>query len=85
MPNIKSATKRMVLGRKANEVNRHKRSTLRTAMKKVRHAETAEEARSSLTRAISLLDRAANKRLIHPNKAARLKGQLVRHVNSLEA
>lgn len=85
MPNIKSSTKRMVLGRQANEANRKKRSTLRTAMKKVRHAETAEEARGSLQRAISLLDRAATKRLIHPNKAARLKGQLVRHVNSLES
>ena len=85
MPNIKSSKKRMVLGRQANDMNRKKRSTLRTAMKKVRQAETAEEAQGSLQRAISLLDRAATKRQIHPNKAARLKGQLVRHVNSLEA
>ena len=84
MPNIKSSKKRMVLGRKANAVNRKKRSTLRTAMKKVRHAETAEEARASFQRAVTLLDRAATKRLMHPNKAARLKSQLQRHVNSLE-
>lgn len=85
MPNIKSSKKRMVLGRKANEVNRKKRSTLRTAMKKVRTAETADEARASFQRAVSLLDRAATKRLMHPNKAARLKGQLARHVQSLES
>ncbi|MEQ9569567.1 MAG: 30S ribosomal protein S20 [Longimicrobiales bacterium] len=85
MPNIKSSKKRMVLGRKANEVNRKKRSTLRTAIKKVRQAETAEEARASYRRAESLLDRAATKRLMHPNKAARIKGQLARHVDALEA
>ncbi|MEK9500504.1 30S ribosomal protein S20 [Gaopeijia maritima] len=85
MPNIKSSKKRMVLGRKANEVNRKKRSTLRTAMKKVRNAESADEARASFQRAISLLDRAATKRLMHPNKAARLKGQLARHLQSLES
>ncbi len=84
MPNIKSSTKRMNLSRVANEANRKKRSTLRTAMKKVRQAETAEDARASYLRAVSLLDRAATKRLIHPNKAARLKGQLARHVSSLE-
>ena len=84
MPNIKSSKKRMVLGRQANTVNRKKRSTLRTAMKKVRHAETAEEARASFERAVALLDRAATKRLMHPNKVARLKSQLARHVNSLE-
>jgi ribosomal protein S20 len=39
MPNIKSSKKRMELSRKYNVVNRKKRSTLRTAMKKVRHAE----------------------------------------------
>jgi small subunit ribosomal protein S20 len=83
MPNIKSSKKRMVLGRQANAVNRKKRSTLRTAMKKVRHAETAEEAQASYQRAVALLDRAATKRLMHPNKAARLKSQLARHVNSL--
>lgn len=83
MPNIKSSKKRMELGRKFRTANRKKRSTLRTAMKKVRQAETVEEARENLTRAIALLDRAATKRLMHPNKAARLKSQLQRHVNGL--
>jgi small subunit ribosomal protein S20 len=83
MPNIKSSKKRMELSRKYNVVNRKKRSTLRTAMKKVRHAESIEDARANLERAVALLDRAATKRLVHPNKAARLKSQLQQHVNGL--
>lgn len=83
MPNIKSSKKRMELGRKFNTANRKKRSTLRTAMKKVREAESLEEAQANFQRAASLLDRAATKRLMHPNKAARLKSQLQQRVNEL--
>lgn len=83
MPNIKSAKKRMELSRRARERNRAKRSKLRTAVKRVRDAETAEEGQASLTAAVSLIDRAARRRLIHPNRAARLKSRLARHVASL--
>ncbi len=83
MPNIKSAKKRMELDRKWNEVNRKKRSTLRTAIKRVRNAESAEEAQPLLQKATQLLDRAARTRLVHPNKAARIKGQLARKVAAL--
>lgn len=84
MPTIKSAKKRMELSRKWRERNRAKRSRLRTAMKRVREADDAETAREHLSRAYKLLDRAATRRLMHPNKANRLKGQLARHVQSLE-
>ncbi len=84
MPNIKSSKKRMVLERKANEANRQKRSALRTAVKKVRLSEDVEEARTLYQDAVSLLDRAATKRLVHPNRAARVKSQLARHLRALE-
>lgn len=83
MPNIKSATKRMELSRKWNEANRRKRSTLRTAIKRVRAAETADEARTAFQKATVLIDRAAGKRLMHPNKAARLKSRLEKHIASM--
>lgn len=85
MPNIKSAKKRMELGRKWNVANRQKRSTLRTAVKKVRQATSADEAQVLYRNAEALLDRAAAKRLMHPNRAARIKSQLARHVNGLQA
>jgi small subunit ribosomal protein S20 len=85
MPNIKSAKKRMELSRKWNTANRQQRSTLRTAIKKVRQAVSAAEAQEPLRRAVSLLDRASRRRLVHPNRAARLKSQLVRFVQRLSA
>ena len=84
MPQIKSAKKRMELSRKWAARNKAKRSRIRTAMKKVRESEDPEEARELLADAFSLLDRAATKRLMHPNKVARLKSQLSKHVDELE-
>jgi small subunit ribosomal protein S20 len=81
MPNIKSAKKRMELSRDANSSNRIQRSRIKTAMRRVREAEDAESAQAHLKEAKALLDRAATKRLYHPNKVARLKSQLARHVN----
>ena len=85
MPNIKSAKKRMELSRKARERNRARRSELRTIVKKVRQATTAKDVESKLREATALIDRAAGKRLIHPNRAARLKSQLARKLNALSA
>ncbi len=83
MPNIKSAKKRMQLSRKWREDNRTARSRIRTAVKRVRQAEDAETGTAHLRSAVALLDRAARRRLFHPNKVARLKSQLQRHVDSL--
>lgn len=83
MPNIKSAKKRMHKSRAEGARNRAKRSRIRTAMKRVRGADSAEAATAALREAIVLLDRAATKRLLHPKKAARLKSQLTRHAASL--
>lgn len=83
MPNIKSAKKRMVLSRTWTARNRAARARIRTAMRRVREAEDAETAQPLLSEAISLLDRAARKRLLHPNRAARLKRQLQERVSGL--
>ena len=85
MPNIKSAKKRMELSRKARERNRARRSELRTIVKKAHLATTAKDVESKLREATALIDRAASKRLIHPNRAARLKSQLARKLNALSA
>lgn len=75
MPNIASAKKNMRKSRAAAVRNRAQRSALRTALKKARAEGTAPEV---VTLAVSLLDRAARKGLIHKNKAARHKSQLAR-------
>ncbi|MDE3001756.1 MAG: 30S ribosomal protein S20 [Gemmatimonadota bacterium] len=83
MPNIKSAQKRMELSAAARLKNRAERSRIRSAIKKVRSAESAADGSASLTEAVALLDRAATRRLYHPNRVARIKSNLARHVNSL--
>lgn len=85
MPNIKSAKKRMELSRTARMKNRSERSKIRTAIKSVRAAASAEDAQARLVEVQAMLDRAANRRLVHPNTVARLKGQLMRHVNTVSA
>ena len=85
MPNIKSAKKRMELSRAANTQNRISRSRIKTAIRRVNEAEDAETAQLHLKEAIALLDRAATKHLIHPNRVARLKSQIARRVNGMSA
>ena len=83
MPNIKSAKKRMKTSRVRAARNREARSRLRTAIKKVRNAEDHDAAQAAFRDVQGMLDRAAQKHLMHANKAGRIKAQLQRHVDSL--
>jgi small subunit ribosomal protein S20 len=75
VPNIASAKKNMRKTRAATVRNRAQRSALRTALKKAKSpTATAEERRQ----AISLVDRAARKNLVHRNLAARQKSKLAK-------
>ena len=73
MPNIASAKKNMRKTRAATVRNRAQRSALRTALKKAKAPSASAEERLA---AVSLLDRAARKGLIHANAAARHKSRL---------
>lgn len=83
MPNVKSAEKRARTNRVRRDRNRSERSKLRTAIKSVREAASAENARAALVDAESLLDRLARKGVIHGNVAARHKARLSAHVKRL--
>ncbi|MFC1575444.1 30S ribosomal protein S20 [Gemmatimonadota bacterium] len=85
MPTIKSAKKRMELSRAANSRNRTERSKIRTAIRRLRETEDADAAQVRLREAVALLDRAATKRLLPPNRTARIKSQLARRVKELSA
>ena len=80
MPNIASARKRLRQSLKRRERNRAVKNELKTEIRKVR--ETAEagkmqDAEAQFRVAVAKIDRAAGKRIIHPNRAARLKSRLV--------
>ncbi len=83
MPRIKSAKKAMRQGRSRHLRNRAQRSALRTALKRVRAATTAEQGTEAYRAAAQLLDRAARKGLIHGNNAARHKSRLAAAVRKL--
>jgi small subunit ribosomal protein S20 len=83
MPKIKSAKKAMRQARSRTVRNKAQRSMLRTALKRVRAAATADAAAAAYGLAARFLDRAARKGLIHKNNAARHKSRLAVLVKKL--
>lgn len=87
MANIKSSAKRAQLIQKQTAKNRAAKSLIKTNLKKFDTA-VAEGDRSTAeaayTVAIKTVDRAATKKLIHKNKAARRKSILTRNLNEME-
>ena len=81
MANTKSAIKQARQNEKRRTHNRIYLSSARTHVKKTRHLiETGdlEQAQVQVAAAISALDRAAQKGIIHKNNAARRKSRLVK-------
>jgi len=83
VPTIKSAEKRLRQARKRHEHNQSIKSEIRTLARRIEDSESLEEAEELLQDAYAVLDRAAGKDVIHPNKAARKKSQLARRVDEL--
>ena len=75
MPNIASAKKNMRKTRAATVRNRAQRSALRTALKKAKAPTASAEERAA---AVTLLDRAARKGLVHKNLASRQKSKMAK-------
>lgn len=78
MANIKSQKKRILTNEKARQRNMAVRSRMKTLMKKAHAAIAAKEAnaKDALRDALSAIDRAASKGVIHKNSAARKKSEL---------
>ncbi len=88
MPITKSAQKQMrVAGRKRlrNKSIRSLSKTNITKAEKLISSGEMEEATKAVLAAISSLDRAAEKRVIHPNNAARRKSRLMKKLNRAQA
>jgi small subunit ribosomal protein S20 len=79
MPHTKSAKKRLRQTEKRRERNRAAKKAVKTQIKKVLQAAksgTAEQLQQEYNLAAKKLDKAAAKRVVHPNLAARKKSQL---------
>jgi small subunit ribosomal protein S20 len=86
MPNTTSAKKRMRQEEKRRLHNRMVKSTVKTQITKARQAigAGAADAEAAVRAAVSELDRAAKKGVIHRNNAARRKSRLMKQLNSIE-
>ena len=84
MANIKSQIKRNRQNEKRRINNRNVRGAARTAVNQARAAfdEGAPETKEAVLKAISTLDKAAEKGVIHKNNAARRKGRLMKKLAS---
>lgn len=84
MANIKSQIKRNRQNEKRRLINRTARGAARTAVNQARTAfeEKAPETKEAILKAISVLDKAVGKGVIHKNNAARRKGRLMKKLAS---
>jgi small subunit ribosomal protein S20 len=88
MANTAQARKRARQAVKQNAHNSSQRSTLRTAIKAVRKAIQAGDqaaAAAIYQTSVSTIDRIADKKIIHKNKAARHKSRLAAALKALSA
>jgi small subunit ribosomal protein S20 len=86
MPNNPAAAKRMRQEQKRRLHNRSVKSIVKTQITKARQAiasdASSEAAEEAVRAAVSELDRAAKKGVIHRNNAARRKSRLMKQLNA---
>lgn len=87
MANIKSQIKRNRQNEKKRLRNRNVRGAARTAVSQARTALEAglPETKEAVLKAISMLDQAAERGVIHANNAARRKGRLMKRLAAFNA
>ena len=81
MPRIKSAMKAVRVSQRREEHNRSMKTASKTAIAKAEKAIASndlEVARKEVVLAFSTLDKAAKKKIMHPNTAARRKSRLAK-------
>jgi small subunit ribosomal protein S20 len=84
MPNHKSAEKRVRQSEKRRVINRGNRTKVRTYIKKLRTAldsGKSDDVQTVLPEAISVIDKAVQKGVMHKNAAARYKSRLTVRAN----
>ena len=88
MANIKSAAKRARQNSKRRTLNNYYRTTTRTYIKRARAqiaADELDEGQETINNVVKVLDKAAQKGIIHPNNAARRKSRLMKALGRARA
>ena len=87
MPNIKSAKKRVLITEAKTLQNKSFRSAMKTSIKKYQAAlaeGNKELASKTYLDAVSMIDRAVNKGILHKNNAARKKSKFTQMLNNAQ-
>ncbi len=84
MANTKSAQKAIRVSERRRLHNKPIRSAVKTYVKAAVTAIPTGNSREAVLAAISALDKAATKKIIHPNNAARHKSRLMKRLNQAE-
>ncbi len=82
MPNIKSAKKRARQNEKARARNYMYKARYKKLLKAVKKSHDREASLKAYPQIVSLLDRMALRRIVHPNKAARMKARILKMILS---
>ncbi|NLI98471.1 30S ribosomal protein S20 [bacterium] len=77
MPVTKSVVKKVRQAEKRRADNKAKKSNLKTTVSKITLAKPKEKSKL-YPKVQSTIDKAAKKRLLHPNKASRMKSKLAK-------
>ena len=88
MPNTKSAAKAMRQSRRRRDINLKTKNKFRTATKQVKKLvsdKNMDQALKALRDAMSALDKAVKKGVIHKNTASRTLSRLARKVSAAKA
>jgi len=81
---IRPNKKRLKQSKKQNAYNRHYKSMIKTALKKVKTSVTKEEATVNVLAAQSILDRLVTKGVIKKNNASNKKSKLMKFAEKMQ-
>ncbi len=83
MANHKSALKRIRSNETRRLRNKYQHKTTRNAIRDLRELSDKKKAEEKFVEVQSMLDKLAKNKVIHKNKAANLKSELVKHIAKL--
>ena len=84
MANSASAKKRIRQAEKKRVSNKYYHKTMRNAIKDINGLEDKKAAEEAFPKVVSLIDRVANRNIIHKNKASNLKSSVAKNVAAIK-
>lgn len=78
MPNIQSAKKKLRKDIRRTKNNQNYLISIQKAIKSLFHIKTVVKSQGQINKTVSIIDKGVKKKVIHKNKAARLKSRVMK-------